>query len=86
MQLVVELVRLADGGSAIQRAFLWFLLWPLFLAARFAGVRDWLFDQPNIQLTTWNPAQSRNAIQAIVSTPPNTSTARGHLGAARWTT
>ncbi len=85
MQLVRELVRLADEGSAIQRAFLWFLLWPLCLAARFAGVRDWLFDQPNIQLTTWKPAQNRNAIQAIVTTPPSASHARSHLGARGWT-
>ena len=93
MRLVRELVSLADEGSITQRALLWLLLWPLLLAARFAGFLpsdfagdgEWFSDQPKIQLATWNPAQSRKAIQAIVSTPPSTppnaSTANGHLGA-----
>ena len=89
MQLVREIVRLADEGTITQRALLWFLLWPLLLAARstgfqpsdFAGDGGGFSDQPKIQLATWNPAQSRKAIQAIVSTPPSASTARGHLAA-----
>ncbi len=93
MRLVRDLVRFADEGTITQRALLWFLLWPLFLAARLTGFRpsglagdgEWFSDQPKIQLATWNPAQSRNAIQAIVSTPPSASTARGHLAARGWT-